>query len=389
MTAPAGLAGALRKQLPARAGSSLRHRFDAGRNHLTVIRLGLALAVAYVHSLAVGFGHQPAIGHTLVGDLAVDAFFILSGFLIAASYLRLGSVPRYLWHRFLRIMPGFWVCLLLTAVVVAPLVAVLQDRSAASVFSGPQSSPDYVTANATLLMRQFGISGLPVGTPEADVLNGALWTLFYEAVCYAGIIVLALLGALRQRPYLTLLAVAGLWAATVAHSLGFTVIGQERMLRLALLFLIGCAAWVYADRIPVHGGLAAAAAVVLLVSLLIFPDYRVAAGPAFAYLCLWLAVQRPPRRPPTWDLSYGLYIYHWPIQSVLVAAGAAAWGEAAFVALSVPIALAVAVVSWHLVERPSLRMKNAAWVDRVAPAARIPTRSRTGEPEAAPSSEAA
>jgi peptidoglycan/LPS O-acetylase OafA/YrhL len=374
---------------PLQNGSSLRDRFDARHNHLTLIRLGLALTVACVHALAVGFGHQPVIGRTRVGDLAVDAFFILSGFLITASFLRLRSIRRYVWHRFLRIMPGFWTCLVITALIVAPFVAVVQERPAMSVFTAPESSLDYVTANGALLMQQFGIAGLPRDVPEPDVLNGALWTLFYEAVCYAAVILLALLGALRRRPYLTLFAATGLWAVTVAQALGFTLVGQERMLRLALLFLIGCVTWLYADRIPVHGALAVAAGVILLAALLVFHDYRVFGAPAFAYLWLWLAVQRPPKRPSTSDLSYGLYIYHWPVQSVLVATGAAAWGEATFLALSLAIALTIAAGSWRLVEQPSLRWKNAVWIERAFPTAALRFRATAGDSDVAPSPDAA
>lgn len=346
---------------------NLRHRFHARLNHLNAMRLGLAVTVAYVHALAVGFGHQPGVGKTLVGDLAVDAFFVLSGFLITASYLRLQSVRRYLWHRFLRIMPGFWVCLALTAVVVAPALAWMQGRSAFSVFVAPENSAgDYVVANFALLMRQFDIAGLPTGVPEPGVLDGSLWTLFYEAICYLGIILLALLGGLRRRPALALAALCVLWALTAMNATGFQVVGQERMLRFAFLFLLGAVGWLYAERVPVHGVLAAGSLAILVPSLFVLPDYRALAAPAFAYLCLWVAVTRPPRRVLQHDLSYGVYVYHWPIQQLLVVAGFGAWGEVSFVAVSVALVLVAAAVSWRMIERPALGFKNAAWVERGA-----------------------
>ena len=67
----------------------------------------------------------------------------------------------------------------------------------------------------------------------------------------------------------------------------------------------------------------------------------------------------------TADLSYGLYIYHWPVQFVLVLAGAAALGPWAFVPLSIAVALVLAALSWVLVEAPALRCKDARWVDRL------------------------
>lgn len=350
----------------ARGGArTLADRFDARRNSLTMLRLGLALSVAFVHALAVGFGHQPWIGSATVGDLAVDGFFVLSGFLVTRSLLRLPTVRRYAWHRFLRIMPGFWVCLVVTAVAVAPVVAVLSGRPALSVWTvGDRSALDYLVRNSALLMVQFDIAGLPAEVPTPGAMDGSLWTLFYEACCYALVLGLGLAGLLGRRRILTLGLATGLWAATVANSVGLVVVGQERLLRFTFLFLLGGLAWVFAHRVPIRGRLAAASAAVLVPSLLLLPDYRALAAPAFAYLCLYAVVALPLRQNPSWDLSYGLYIYHWPVQQVLVLLGLAAWGEPAFVAVSLLLATGAAAVSWKLVEGPSLGLKDAAWVDR-------------------------
>lgn len=148
-----------------------------------MMRLLLASTVAVVHAGAIADGHQPRLGDTEVGALAVDAFFVLSGFLVTRSYLRLSGVGRYLWHRALRILPAFWVCLAVTTVALAPLLAHLEGREPASVFSGPHPAYRYLTDNALLPMRDFGVAGLPTGTATPGVINGSLWTLLYEALC--------------------------------------------------------------------------------------------------------------------------------------------------------------------------------------------------------------
>jgi peptidoglycan/LPS O-acetylase OafA/YrhL len=362
---------------PSAGTQKLQECFDPQRNNLTAVRLGLAVTVAVGHAMAVGFGHQPGIAGTDLGDLAVDAFFVLSGFLLAGSYLRLASIRRYAWHRFLRIMPGFWVCLALTAVFVAPIVAWQQGRSATSVFTaGPQSALDYVVANSTLLMRQFGIAGLPEHVPVPDVMDGSLWTLFYEAVCYAGVVVLAVLGGLRSRRPITLLVVGGLWALIALNAVGVHLVGQERILRLAFMFLLGTAMFLYARTIPVRNDVAVASLVLVLAALIWLPDYRMLAAPAFAYLCLWLVVFRPPQRMLQRDLSYGLYVYHWPIEQLLVVAGLTALGAWTFIVISLALAIAAAALSWRLVERPSLRYKNAAWVEGSGRKARTSVEAR-------------
>lgn len=345
-----------------RPTSSLAAAFDPHDNALDLLRLVLAGTVAVVHTTLIGFGHQPQVGSTDLGSLAVDGFFVLSGFLVARSYVRLGSLRRYLWHRALRILPGFWVSLLATSFLVAPVLALLTGRSVASVFVGDDSALDYLGRNAFLLMRQFGISGLPGEGGEGDVLNGSLWTLFFEAACYAIIAVLGVLGILRRRRRLVLVGLGVAWVLTIAAAFGIDPLGSELMLRLGFVFLLGSGGYLFADRIPVRGVLAWGALALVLLGLFATPDHRALAGPAFAYLCLWAAVRCPWRPRPRWDLSYGVYVWHWPVAQVLLALGLTSLTTVPFVLVGLAVSSGVAVVSWVCVERPALGLKDASWV---------------------------
>lgn len=80
-----------------------------------------------------------ALGAVHAGRFGLDGFFILSGFLVTRSFLALDPLPRFIWHRFLRIMPGFWVCLLVTTFVVAPAAALLHGLPALTPFTGEPS----------------------------------------------------------------------------------------------------------------------------------------------------------------------------------------------------------------------------------------------------------
>jgi len=364
----------LRRQQAARhnrrRSPTLLEAFDPRSNALDVLRLLFATAVAVGHTLLIGFGHQPQAGSTDVSSLAVDGFFVLSGFLVARSYLRLNSLRRFAWHRALRILPGFWACLLGTALVVAPLLAVLSGRSVLSVFSGEDSAWSYLTSNAFLVMSQFGISGLPGTGGVPDQLDGSLWTLFFEACCYALVAVLGVLGVLARRR--ALVAVLGLllWALTVAPLLGVPVLAHpllvqlhaDEVLRFTFVFLLGAAGHLFADRVPVRGVLAVAALALVVVGLALLPDYRALAAPAFAYLCLYTAVRLPWRPRPRWDLSYGIYVWHFPIAQVLLLAGATALTTAPFLLLTLALTAVVATASWNLVEAPALTHKDARWV---------------------------
>ena len=333
------------------------------------MRLGLAAMVAFAHAWSVGFGHQPRIGESNVADLAVDGFFVLSGFLVARSWLRLQSFRRYAWHRFLRIMPGFWACLLVTAAVVAPIAAALSGRATSSLLTGDEPAWRYVVVNSLLPILQYGIGGVP--DPQGGgpaVFDGALWTLQYEAFAYGVLALLGVLGVLRRR-WLLLGCAGAVWLLLVAEGAGILpfdvpVFSNQDLFRLLLMFLLGSAAHLFAHRIVVHWALAVAAAVSVLAGLLLLSDYRLVGAVGFAYLCLYAAVRLPLRGNPRWDLSYGLYVYHWPVQLLLALAGATVLGEWAFAALGIALALGLAVLSWLLVEAPALRLKDAAWVDR-------------------------
>lgn len=372
-------------------GPSLATRFDPRANSLWTLRLVLASVVAVTHAQEIGWRRQPVIGHTLLGDLAVDGFFVISGYLVTRSALRLDDLRRFAWHRALRIMPGFWVCLAVTAFVAAPAVAALRGRPAGSVLQGEDSAPDFVLRNVALLIRQWEIAGLP-GPPGAEAMNGSLWTLFYEALCYLGIGVLFALGLLgpgRRRLGRLLPAVlqrnavlyvtAGAWAVHTLKVSGLVPF-PDILTRFALLFLLGAVGHVYGHRVRFPPLALAAAAGLLGLSLFAFTSYRPLGAVPFAYLLLWLVVALPLRGESRVDASYGMYVYHWPLVVVLAEAGATGLGPVLFTVVALAATGVAAIVSWHLVEAPSLRHKDAAWVGRPP---RRPDRWQRREREAA------
>ncbi|GAA5137381.1 acyltransferase family protein [Pseudonocardia adelaidensis] len=362
---------------------SLQDRFDPRRNGFDALRLLFALLVAVDHGVSAHSGGQLGIGRTGIGDFALDGFFVLSGYLVTRSWFRLESFPRFAWHRFLRIMPGFWVCLVVVAFVVAPVAAALQGMSPLQAFTGTPSAWDYVFQNAGLLIVHFDIAGILADLPKEDSFNGAVWSLAFEALCYAIVGVLGALGVLCRRAALVPAAAAVLLALTAMQVAGLPVLLNDRIIRLTLVFLLGATAYLYADRVPLRGGLVAAAAGLFLASLALFDDYRVLGAVPFAYLCLWAGTSFAWRTRT--DLSYGFYIYHWPLQQLLVLTALGTAPIAVFVAVSITLALLPAAASWYLVERPVLRHKDSPLPDRLAEGltaafAPAPGRSRLRRP---------
>lgn len=344
---------------------TLRDRFDPRRNSLDVLRLSFALLVAVGHGIVIHTGTQPQWGTTTLGDFGLDGFFVLSGFLVTRSFLTVGSLPRFVWHRFLRIMPGFWVCLLVTVIVVAPLAAVLQGMGPLTPFVGDPTAFRYLFGNAGLLIVQYDIAGILADTPEGVSFNGALWTLFFEAFCYLIIAALGVVGALRRRAATGPLIVGVLAVLTILQEVGLPVVINDRVLRLTFVFMVGSVAYLYAHRIPMRADLAVCGAAALLVSVAAFQDYRVLGAVPLAYLILWSGTCLPWSWSARTDLTFGIYIYHWPVLQLLVLTGLARLGTPLFVVVGLAVTVLPALISWHLVEEPALRNKHRRLPDRV------------------------
>lgn len=344
---------------------TLIERFNPRRNSFDVLRLLLAGLVAIDHGIIMRTGTVHRLHGSALGDFAVDGFFVLSGFLVARSYLRLGSLVRYGWHRALRIMPGFWVCLVLTAFVAAPAIALLEGKPIGSVFTTHPTSLEYLANNALLMMRQYEIADLLAGVPSPHTLDGALWTLAYEAACYVLIAVLGVVGILARRRWLVLALTVAVWGLLIAQAAGAVSIA-ENITRLMLMFLFGALAHLYAERLPVGPVWPLLALVVFAAALLWATPYQLIGGPAYAYLLIWAGACAPFAVSVRTDLSYGLYIYHFLIFQILMVTPLAVLPVPLFVPVGAVIALTLAFGSWHLVERPALKRKNGPFIQAVS-----------------------
>ncbi|MDG6104587.1 acyltransferase [Dactylosporangium aurantiacum] len=353
-------------------------RYSPRANALGFLRLCLALAVLVGHSWPLGAGRPtPGLGVTHgqadLGALAVDGFFVLSGFLVTASAARLGSV-RFAWHRFLRIFPGLWACLLVTA-------------GCAGWFASLPQALAFARGNALGQPHVWGIGTLFGDNPYArltgggSVVNGSLWSLSFELFWYGVLTALTACGVIRRCPRLVLLLTAGAYAVllsdflhqlpstpyTVPQPRGtfgpiplFGALNTQTLVYLGFLFLLGASAQLYQHRVPAHPALAALAALIL-VGTLRLGAFHVLGYPAFAYLLLWAACSLPPwshRIGRARDYSYGIYIYAFPTQQTLAALGVQHWGLPCYIAASALATTALAAASWHLVERPALRLKD-------------------------------
>jgi len=336
-------------------------------NSIAFLRLALASAVIYGHSWVLGGWKVDPGNRATIGQLAVDGFFFLSGMLILKSYMRCASPGRYLWHRLLRIFPGFWVCLIVTAFVFAPIVALIEHAS----LHAPDSPQRYVLVNALLNMHQWSIAGLLARNPLPLRFDMSLWSLWPEFLCYLAVALFGILGVFnRSRWFLYGLFIL-LYLVSATNATGeIVMLGVHRipLLGLALnysipqtfeYFTVGALVCLYRERIPLNPfAFALAALIVPIVS--VTPWFNLVEPFAWSYVLLWLAYKLPLRNVDhIGDFSYGTYIYAFPVQQMLFLLGLNRFGFVPYLLLSVVVTAPLAALSWFLVERPSMAMKDA------------------------------
>lgn len=335
-------------------------------NNLDLMRLVFASMVLLSHTAELMYGdrtHEPLtqVFHTIsFGELGVDCFFILSGFMITNSWERDPHWISYLKKRILRIYPGYIVAYLISVLIVGAV--------------GAASATNYLTGlHPIQIFHEIAVLGAPSTPPTFESsyyegVNGPLWTIRYEFACYLLVMALGLAGILASTTATLMLWLASLGAFLVFRandSSGETgaIWGGHMvtLVRLVPMYLAGAA--IYKSSIwKVRSPFLIVAAVVLLI---IGMTYRVTAelsvATAGAYL-LFVVGFTPLRHPEARrmpDVSYGVYLYGWPVQKLLLL-----WWPAGscveIFTISFMSSLVLGFVSWFAVEKPALALKRVA-----------------------------
>ena len=363
-------------------------------NSLNFIRLILATMVVISHAADLGsFPHwSGTLNSTSVATMAVYGFFGISGYLIAGSVVR-NAPGRYLWQRVLRIFPGLWLCLLVTGLVFGVLAwraHPIPGCTWSCYFNTGDGPWPYFWRNASLpgiIPQQIGIAGTPRGVLLVGIWNGSLWTLAYEFIAYLILLALSTLGMLRHRIW-TVLAAVGLAAIDITitgvhglstHFNAIHNVGPEQLIRLTLIFLVGSLIYLYRDRVPDSGWLA------LILITLFFADMMIPNGPhkmpafqftvsnvlapTLVYPLLWVSIHLPPsfqKVGATNDISYGVYVYGYPVTQLLVMWHAPRLGVVPYLVLCCAVTACFGAFSWFVIEERSLRLRKRSWPSRLS-----------------------
>ena len=341
--------------------------YAVGRdNNFTLLRFSAAMTVLFAHSVAV-LGLPPErefffnrLGFSL-GEMGLDMLFVTSGFLVTASLVGRQDLIAYLWARILRVYPGMWVMLVLTVFVLAPALTTLPRGD---YYASPLTW-EYFRRCATLIGGiRYSLPGVFETVPLKGEFNGSLWTMPVEVRMYLYLaaiwIALAPAPALRLKAMRFVLPISALalLATVLGPKLAGTPVNGANIRNF--MFLYGSSLYLWRDRVPVGPRLLA----------LILAALFIAAFDKTVFLLVYLASLAPlvlhlvyvPRGRirafNDWgDYSYGVYIYAFPVQQTL-ALLFPAMSLAAMMASSATVSVAIAILSWKLIEERALGLKG-------------------------------
>jgi len=328
-----------------------------GNNNIDLFRLIAACMVIYAHAFV--FVPRPGahdhINALLVfddaGSLAVKVFFFLSGLVVTNSLIEKRNVVAFVIARLFRLWPALLMVLLVTALVIGP---VFSNLGLSDYYSQPLTRA-YLLDNL-LLRTRFELPGVFVSDGSTNSVNGSLWTLSYEVAAYLVLAACFLIGVFHHRALAMAVGVLLIVDPLFSNKLLLTWLPQQHWINLLPpCFAFGSLLALYKDKVQIGPG--------LLVGLyaLLFVFGKSAFVAYFFYAALFCSIlyvsglQVVLRLKPRIDISYGVYLWGFPVQQMLARLfphEGPIFNQLVAVALS----MALGYLSWHLVEKHGIRL---------------------------------
>jgi peptidoglycan/LPS O-acetylase OafA/YrhL len=336
-------------------------------NNFTLIRIVAALIVLVDHSFALVMGTADArpfriSSHLDLSFLAVDVFFVTSGFLVTRSLLTRQDALEFVWARALRVYPAL---LVMQFLVVFGLGLHLTTLPWKSYVMSIQTLTYWVKGSTLVTGLVTMLPGVFEHNPFNNSVNTSLWTLPYEIGMYAILAgIWTILSALLQR---RVRAFKMTIVSCAAGAILFLFLSQAylmpewRFLRLFVMFFSGAAMYAAQAHLVLSRAVFWPLLVIVpLMSMLGEPVLFGAYVLALPYLVLYLAYIPSGfvrQYNQLGDYSYGVYIYAWPVQQAIISLVPGV-SILELVLVSASLSVALAALSWHLIEQHALRLKR-------------------------------
>ena len=322
-------------------------------NNFDFLRILAASLVLFSHQFDLLKLPSPAVLPVGFGELGVCIFFSISGYLVTQSWTNDPHIFRFMARRFLRIWPGLIVATCLAALIMGPAVSIF---SFSAYFKNTQV---FIYFQTLLLKIQFFLPGVFTDNPYPNAVNGSLWTIPLEVKCYAILLVAGALSLLNSKwlifaTFLVLACIHFRIFHTETHP------GMNYLRNFGLYFLYGTCMHLFQHywKSKKTVGLIIVCLLTYLATSLSQP--LVALLIAVPYGVVVFGSTSTPffnRFGRFGDLSYGIYIYAFPVQQCVIWLIHGRYSLWVHLALSFTATISLSFFSWHWVEKPAMKLK--------------------------------
>jgi len=335
--------------------NTIEYLLNKKSNNFNLIRLLAAISVIYGHTSAIT-GHGPAdlflqyVGFKFIGGVAVDIFFVISGFFITSSFVNAKNYKYFLVSRILRIYPALIVCILLTVFIVGPLLT-----ESTEYFTNKQTW-EYLYLNSSAYSTVYHLPGVFTNLFDKGV-NGSLWSIAVEVKLYIIVFIFGLFSILKNKYFFNSLFFVIIVISYFKPTFFEYILQFENHRHVALMFLIGSFIYINKEMLILNP--------FILLFLCFFAatqhgtdNFVYAYMVLLPYMVFYIGFSKEIKVfNKIGDYSYGVYLYGWVVQQIVIYFSPAL-SNLNHAIISIIFSLFMAMISWHLIESRLLKLKE-------------------------------